>query len=92
MLKLHVIYYTKKGMKEKYLEALTASGAPEKVRKEDGCLQYEYRPEEGAENELHLYEEWTSEEKQKIHLTQPHMALIRALKDEYVEDTKLIRL
>ena len=90
-MKLQVIYTTKEG-KQAYLDALNASGAPEKVRAEDGCLQYEYRPEEGADNELYLYEEWTSEEKQKIHLTQPHMAVIRALKDEYVKDTKLIRL
>ena len=91
-MKLQVIYYTKEGMKQAFYEALEASGAPEKVRAEDGCLQYEYRPEEGTANELYLYEEWTSEEKQKVHLTQPHMADIRALKDRYVETVKLIRL
>ncbi len=91
-MKLHVIYTVKDGLKKDYYEALKASGAPDKVCAEDGCLQYEYRPEEGPDSELHLYEEWTSEAAQKIHLTQPHMADIRALKERYCTDTRLIRL
>ena len=91
MLRLHVIYTVKDGMKQAYYDALQESGAPEKVRAEEGCLRYEYRPGEGPENELHLYEEWVSPEHQKVHLAQPHMAAVRALKDEYVLDTKLIR-
>ena len=91
-MKLKVIYTVKEGMKQAYFEALEASGAPDKVRAEDGCLQYEYRPAEGPDNELYLYEEWTAPEKQKIHLTQPHMAVIKALKEQYALDTRLIRL
>ncbi|MBO4873409.1 MAG: antibiotic biosynthesis monooxygenase [Lachnospiraceae bacterium] len=91
-MKLLVIYTVKDGQKQTYFEALEASGAPDKVRAEDGCLQYEYRPEEGPENELHLYEEWASPEHQKVHMTQPHMKDIIALKDRFVTETKLIRL
>ena len=91
-MKLLVVYTVKEGQKQAYYEALEKSGAPDKVRAEDGCLQYVYRPEEGPENELHLYEEWVSPEHQKVHLTQPHMADIAALKDRFVTGTKLIRL
>ena len=91
-MKLLVIYTVKEGQKQAYFEALEASGAPDKVRAEDGCLKYEYRPEEGPENELHLYEEWISPEHQKVHMTQPHMKDIMALKDRFVIETKLIRL
>lgn len=91
-MKLHVIYTVRDGLKQAYYEALEKSGAPDKVRAEEGCLKYEYCPEEGPENELHLYEEWASPEHQKVHMTQPHMAEIMAIKKQYVTETKLIRL
>lgn len=91
-MKLHVIYTVRDGLKQAYYEALEKSGAPDKVRAEEGCLKYEYCPEEGPENELHLYEEWASPEHQKVHMTQPHMAEIMAVKKQYVTETKLIRL
>ena len=90
-MKLHVIYTVKEGAKQAFYEALEKSGAPDKVRAEEGCLKYEYCPEEGAANELHLYEEWVSPEHQKVHMTQPHMKDIAALKEIYALDTKLIR-
>ncbi len=90
-MKLHVIYTVREGQKQAYFEALEKSGAPDKVRAEEGCLKYEYRPEEGPADELHLYEEWVSPEHQKVHMTQPHMKDIMALKDEFVLETKLIR-
>ena len=91
-MKLQVIYTVKEGSKQAFYEALEKSGAPDKVRAEDGCLLYEYRPEEGPENELYLYEEWVSPEHQKVHMTQPHMKDIMALKDQFVSETKLITL
>ena len=91
-MELLVIYTVKEGQKQAFFEALEASGAPDLVRAEDGCLRYEYRPEEGAANELYLHEAWLSAEHQKVHLTQPHMETIRALKERYTEGTKLIKL
>ncbi len=91
-MELKVIYTLKEGNKQAFYEALEKSGAPDKVRAEDGCLLYEYRPAEGPENELHLYEKWVSPEHQEVHMTQPHMKDIMALKDQFASETKLIRL
>lgn len=91
-MKLHVIYNCKKGQRDNFFRALVASGAPEKIRKEDGCLKYDYDLSEGGDSVLHLYEEWTCPEAQKVHLTQPHMADVKTLKELYVLNTELIRL
>lgn len=92
MLKLHVIYTMKPGQKQAYMDALNAAGIPQAVRAENGCICYDYHMEEGGEKELHLYEEWTDEAAQQLHLTQPHMLKGREIKPLYVEDTQLLKL
>ena len=36
-----------------------------------------------------LVERWESREKQQIHLTQPHMAKMKGIKERFVESTAL---
>ena len=87
------IYYTgKDGSARAFAEEMLRSGTVSAIRAEDGCLLYEYRPEEGPENELHLYEKWVSPEHQKVHMTQPHMKDILAIQDQFAIETKLINL
>ena len=90
-MKLHVIYHTK-DEKTAFFNALLASGAPALVRQEEGCLFYEYVPAKGSANELHLYEAWTTPEAQKVHITQPHMQVIGALKKQYVDKVELLQM
>ena len=59
------------------------------VRAEDGCLRYDYYFSEADENELLLIEAWETKRHQEIHIEQPHMAKLRALKGDYVETTTL---
>lgn len=88
-LTLLVTYTTKPEMQEAFLHSIMESGILEKVRKEDGCLRYEYYSSVEDENQILLVEEWSSEEQQKIHLEQPHMAELKELKEKYVIDTKV---
>ena len=59
------------------------------VRAEDGCLRYDYYFSEADPCELLLIEAWETRRHQEIHIEQPHMARLRALKDDYVVSTTL---
>lgn len=89
MLGINVTYIMKPGGRAGFLAGLAADGIREEVRREAGCLQYDYfLPLEG-EDRLLLVEKWESREAQQLHLTQPHMAKVRALKEQYVDRTEL---
>ena len=86
---IYVVYTAKDGMREAFLEAITKEGIPEAVRAEDGCIRYDYYLPLDSKNDILLIEEWESEEKQQIHIAQPHMTRLRELKDPYIEATRL---
>lgn len=89
MLGVNVTYIMKPGMRKEFLAAIAACGAQEAVRKENGCIQYDYFLPVGDEDKLLLVEKWTTAEAQKVHLDQPHMAQVREIKERYALDTKL---
>lgn len=68
---------------------LENSGAATKVRAEEGCIKYDYYFSAQNPEEVLLVEEWESAEHQKVHMTQPHMADVMAIKDKYIKDTQV---
>ena len=86
---LTVTYQAKPGCARAFVEELEASGVAAAVRAEDGCIHYDYYFSAKDENEVFLFEEWTSQEHQQIHLTQPHMPQLRQIKDKYIDSTVL---
>lgn len=73
MLGVNVTYTMKPGKREQFLSEIAAGGIQESIRKESGCIQYDYYlPVEDSEK-LFLLEKWTDREAQKVHMTQPHM-------------------
>ena len=78
---INVIYTMKPGKREEFLAGVTASGAQAAVRGEEGCLQYDYFTSVDNPDKLLLLEKWTTREAQKVHMGQPHMALIQEAKD-----------
>lgn len=86
---LCVTYTAKHGEKEKFIDEVSASGILEKIRQEDGCLQYEYYYAAQDEDKIVLVEKWENEEKQQIHMKQPHMEQLKDIKEKYVIHTKL---
>ena len=77
------------GKREAYIQKVKDAGILAAIRAEDGCVKYDYYLSERDANELLLIEQWESRQHQQIHLTQPHMALLRQFKGDYVTDTVL---
>lgn len=90
MFELFVVYTAEKaGNREAFVRDVKSAGLDEMIRAEDGCICYDYYASMEDENKLLLIERWESEEKQQIHVKQPHMTELRRIKDLYMVDTKL---
>ena len=86
-LTLYVRYLAKPGCRETFLRQLTTHGIIDAIRREDGCLRYDYFLSVQNADEILLVEQWQTEEKQH-----PHMDQLRRLKSEYVADARLGRV
>ena len=91
-LTLYVRYLAKPGCRETFLRQLTTHGVIDAIRREDGCLRYDYSLSVQNADEILLVEQWQTQAHQRIHLQQPHMARLRELKEQYVADTRLGRV
>lgn len=91
-LTLYVRYLAKPGCRETFLRQLTPHGIIDAIRREDGCLRYDYFLSVQNADEILLVEQWQTEEKQQAHLRAPHMDQLRRLKSEYVADARLGRV
>ena len=84
---LFVKYTAKPGMRESFVRTLVEKGIVTAIRGENGCLCYDYYFSAQDENVVLLIEKWESEEHQRIHMTQPHMTELMAIKEEMVAET-----
>ena len=82
-----LVRYTTSGMRGKFVEAVMASGILDQIRKEKGCVSYNYYEDVEDPDKLLLVEEWESEEDQQKHLQMPHMEMLKQIKEKYVFDT-----
>lgn len=79
-------------MREAFTDEILKSGVLEKIRRESGCLGYEYYQPVGRADEILLLEKWETEEQQALHLKQPHMEILKSIKNKYVTDTRLDKI
>ena len=77
-LMLYVRYQAKPGCREKFVRQLVEEGILTLIRQEDGCLAYDYYFSAQDENEH-----------QRVHMQQPHMARLKAIKEQNVDSTTL---
>ena len=89
MYTIYVVFKCVPGKREEYIETLHKEGIVDAVRKEDGCIRYDYYFSEKDKDEILLIEAWESKKHQEIHIEQPHMARLRELKPEFVLSTEL---
>ena len=89
MYTIYVVFKCVEGKREEYIKALKDEEIIDAVRKEDGCIRYDYYFSEKDEDEILLIEAWESKNHQQIHLEQPHMKRSFELKPKYVISTKL---
>lgn len=87
MMTLRVTYRCRPGQAEAFLRAVLDAGLREAVLAEDGCRQYDYALSPEDPDTVVLRERWRDGEAQARHLTQPHMARLREIKDRFVLDT-----
>jgi len=87
MLYVVVTYFLNEAKAEAFIKEIEQSQAAAKVRAEDGCLRYDYYCL--APDRVLLMETWESLEKQKVHLTQPHMDVIREIKSKYCNSSEV---
>ena len=90
--KLLVTYTAKPGCREQFVRKIVTDGILTAIRNEEGCLAYDYYFSAQEENTVLLMERWESEAHLRVHLTQPHMAALRQIKEEFVENTRLVRM
>ena len=89
MYRIYVVFDCIPGKREAFVKAVTEKGILSAVRAEDGCHRYDYYFSEADANELLLIEAWESKRHQQIHIEQPHMDLLREIKDDYIKETTL---
>ena len=89
MYRIYVVFDCIPGKREAFVKAVTEKGILSAVRAEDGCHRYDYYFSEADANQLLLIEEWETKRHQEIHIQQPHMALLREMKSDYILSTKL---
>ena len=89
MYTIYVVFKCLPGKREAFVETVKREGILAKILAEDGCLRYDYYFSEADVNELLLIEAWETRRHQEIHIQQPHMAQLRALKGDYIESTTL---
>ena len=89
MYTIYVTFQCHKGKREAFIQRVNEEGIADAVRKEDGCIRYDYYYSEKDPNEILLIEAWESKHHQQVHIAQPHMVRLRTFKDEYVATTTL---
>lgn len=75
--------------REAFIKKMKGTGVLEAIRAEDGCAKYDYYLSDTDANELLLVEQWASKQHQQVHMTQPHMALLKEFKGDYITKTVL---
>ena len=73
--------------REAFVERVRSEGIYDAILREDGCLRYDYFYSEKDPDELLLIEAWETKAHQQVHMTQPHMAKLKALKEGRITNT-----
>lgn len=89
---LYVTYTAKPGCREQFVCEIVRRGILSAIRSEEGCLAYDYYFSAQDENVVLLIEKWTSPAHQRVHMEQPHMAELKAIKEQFIDDTRLGRV
>ncbi|MBQ7034075.1 MAG: antibiotic biosynthesis monooxygenase [Clostridia bacterium] len=89
MYTIYVIFKSFPGKREAFIEKVKEEGLVDAIRAENGCIRYDYYFSEKDPDEILLIEAWETKEHQQIHINQPHMARLRAIKEDYIISTTL---
>jgi quinol monooxygenase YgiN len=85
-----VTYTTKPGLRSAFHNVILREGLQEASRQEAGNIAYDYFLSIDRPDELLLVEKWIDKEALTLHKTLPHFLRLQALKDEFIENVKVI--
>jgi quinol monooxygenase YgiN len=85
-----VTYTTKPGLRSAFHNVILREGLQEASRQEAGNIAYDYFLSIDRPDELLLVEKWIDKEALTLHKTLPHFLKLQALKDEFIENVKVI--
>lgn len=88
---LHVTYHCHPGAAQEFVRALKESGLQDAVRREDGCLQYDYHLSCEEADAVVLLEHWRDAQALAVHGGTDTMARIKAVKERFVARTDVAR-
>ena len=91
MIVLNVTYKCKPDAREEFLEMIITDGIDIACRAEPGNIKYDYFIPLDNEDEILLVEKWADSDALTLHGKQEHIARLRELKTEYVNDTVIER-
>lgn len=83
MRRVVVTYFVEPGMGEDLIREFLASEAVKNIRKESGCLQYEYFVSVEDKDHVTLLETWENQAAHEAHLAGPNMAPLGEIKQKY---------
>ena len=86
---INVTYQVKPGRRREFLDAVAEAGIQKAVQGEAGCIRYDYFLSVSDSDQVLLVDQWENKEAQQVHLTQPHMAQWREVKERLVDSTIL---
>ena len=89
MYQIYVSFKCVPGKREGFVERMKQEGILAAIRAEDGCLRYDYYFSDSDPDELLLIEVWETQEHQKVHIGQPHMAAMKSFRKDYILASKL---
>ena len=87
MIVLNVTYKCKPEKREEFLEMIMAEGIDVACRAEAGNILYDYNIPTDGGDDLFLLEKWRDEAALAEHGKQPHLARLKEIKAEFVNDT-----
>ena len=87
MIVLNVTYKCKPEKRDAFLKKIAAEGIDAASRAEAGNILYDYYIPADGSGDLFLLEKWRDEDALAEHGKQPHLARMKEIKGEFVNDT-----
>ncbi len=89
MLHLHVLYTIVEGRRDEFYDLINQLEIATKSRAEEDNIKYDYYIPYGTDNQIFLLEIWKTKDGFELHKQSDHFKQLQALKEDYIESSKL---
>lgn len=85
---LNVTYTVREGKREEFYQKIKEAGIPERSRREEGNIKYDYYFPAEEKDRILLIEIWKDRDSQDTHKDTEHFIQLQSIKEVYVTDVK----